>query len=263
MTSDEFLRTAEYSSAAETEADPEARRFMRMRLHFDPYSATAVIDYEKLKQRLSEFDIVGMLSRELSKTRVHQPLTRRLINAVRHLDPVTRDDAIRSILKNLRLLSPLMPVVLIMFRDLIEDIDANVRQDIFSKLRALLGSDSFVSTLPVTTAYAVRVLAFDPSDEADAVLDETYARSRSPMVRRDTILAMCRHKSYHWLSDLRRKYVTLTQWERQSLLVCSHELGDEGKKWLDNIRKTLGPHEQLLIEWVRYRRDVNRWRVPI
>lgn len=104
----EFLASSDFAS--ENQADsPEAaqaRSFSRIRLRYDPYSPTAEEDYESLKQELSKFDIVGMLGRELAKSRIDEGLTRRLISAVRHLPRAAQNSAVSSLILSLEVLYP-------------------------------------------------------------------------------------------------------------------------------------------------------------
>jgi hypothetical protein len=69
-------------------------QLLRFSLHFDPYSRSAHGDYERLKNEIRKFDIIGLLKEELSKSRVHTALARKIIAAIRYLEPPTRNDAV-------------------------------------------------------------------------------------------------------------------------------------------------------------------------
>lgn len=133
MTSKEFLSTSEFSTPEEHEAerDTEERAFRRLRVYFDPYSQTAESDYEKLKAELSKFDIVGMLGRELSKSRIDEGLSRRLISALKHLKPAVQNDAVKSLINSLDLLYPIYPAVMLLCRGLLDTLDPNVKEELF------------------------------------------------------------------------------------------------------------------------------------
>jgi len=97
-------------------------------LHFDPYSRSAHGDYERLKNEIRKFDIIGLLKEELSKSRVHTALARKIIAAIRYLEPPTRNDAVLSILQNVDVLYPIFSSVLLMFDAIFGD---------FSRRRAM------------------------------------------------------------------------------------------------------------------------------
>jgi hypothetical protein len=101
MTSSEFRATnpllieqveERAEKAGEEAAEIHSRTaLMRFSLNFDPYSPTAEKDYQELKSEIKKFDILGMLRSELSKSRVHTALTRKIIAAIRHLDGRPRE----------------------------------------------------------------------------------------------------------------------------------------------------------------------------
>src|SRR5205823_2716802 len=69
MTSREFERSTELME--DTPQRQQAHAFLNLSLKYDPYSPTAVQDYEALKSAVAGFDITGMLGREINKSRVH------------------------------------------------------------------------------------------------------------------------------------------------------------------------------------------------
>ncbi|GAI84120.1 unnamed protein product, partial [marine sediment metagenome] len=72
MTAPEFLETSALSDVNEPENQEEKdkRNFIRIHLHYDPYSDTADEDYKALCEEINKFDIIGMLASEMQKTRV-------------------------------------------------------------------------------------------------------------------------------------------------------------------------------------------------
>ena len=55
LSSEEFLSTSEFTEhhTAEDTDEAEARNFLSLRLHYDPYSPTADDDYELIKEELN------------------------------------------------------------------------------------------------------------------------------------------------------------------------------------------------------------------
>ncbi|KAB0484023.1 hypothetical protein BVK86_11670 [Pseudomonas reinekei] len=267
MTSKEFLSTSEFSAPEEHEAerDTEERAFRRLRVYFDPYSQTAESDYEQLKAELSKFDIVGMLGRELSKSRIDEGLSRRLISALKHLKPAVQNDAVKSLINSLDLLYPIYPAVMLLCRGLLETLEPNVKEELFLKLRGLISSGSYITQVPTNLSYTLRVLSADFSEESERLLSLLYKQPLSMMIKRDIILMMAHRGADHWVSNCRKSYSTLTVWERRAMLISSYILEDEGKHWRDSVKQDLNDFEKLILTWAADSKQKNPqgWRVPV
>lgn len=267
MTSKEFLSTSEFSAPEEPEAerDSEERAFRRLRVYYDPYSQTAESDYEKLKAELSKFDIVGMLGRELSKSRIDEGLSRRLISALKHLKPTVQNDAVKSLINSLDLLYPIYPAVMLLCRGLLDTLDTKVRDELFLKLRTLISSGSYIIQVPTNLSYTLRVLCADFSEESERLLSLLYKQPLSMMIKRDIILMMAHRGADHWESNCRKSYATLTVWERRAMLISSYILEDEGRHWRDSVKHELNDFEKLILAWAAEAKQKNPqgWRVPV
>ena len=115
MSREEFLAASPFAEEDQPE-DPESvetKRFVRLRLKYDPYSPTAEEDYHTLEEELRKFDIVGMLAREMRKSRIDEGVTRRLISAVRFLRQPLRDKTVEALIENFGILYPVLPTVMI------------------------------------------------------------------------------------------------------------------------------------------------------
>lgn len=267
MTSKEFLSTSEFSAPEEHEADrdTEERAFRRLRVYFDPYSQTAESDYEKLKAELSKFDIVGMLGRELSKSRIDEGLSRRLISALKHLNPAVQNDAVKSLINSLDLLYPIYPAVMLLCRGLLDTLQGTVKEELFAKLRGLISSGSYITQVPTNLSYTLRVLSADYSEESERLLSLLYKQPLSMMIKRDIILMMAHRGADHWVSNCRKSYSTLTVWERRAMLISSYILEDEGRHWRDSVKHELNDFEKLILTWAADSKQKNPqgWRVPV
>ncbi|MBO9651250.1 MAG: RNA-directed DNA polymerase [Variovorax sp.] len=267
LTAAEFLATSDFADSSEDEAgeDEQARTFRRLRIHYDPYSPSAAAEYEFLIAQLSKFDIVGMLGRELVKSRIDEGLTRRLVGAIRHLAPSAQNDATRSMVESLDLLYPIFPSVMQLCRVLLPTLDVAVQADLYAALRKLIQGDSYITQVPANLAYALRVLATDSSEETEFLLAALYKRSESMMIRRDIILLMAFRKADYWISNCRTTFSTLTGWERRALLIASYILGDEGKHWRESIKNDQSPFDRLVLTWTAESKNKKGadWRVPL
>jgi hypothetical protein len=264
MSSEEFLGTSEFPehNPPETPAEEESRRFLRLRLHYDPYSQTRVEDYEALKEELSRFDIIGMLARELRKGRVHQPLAKRLVSAILYLGPHLRINAVASLIDNLPVLYPVFANVAIVIKSLLPQLDEETKKLIFVRIRRLIEEGSYIVSVPSNLAYAVRILAFDKSEEADETLAKVYRQSPNLSIRRDTILAMARKGADYWISDIKNSFASLSPWEKSALIIASYILADdEGRYWRDSIEGSLNGLQPLILKWANARVNKDKWEI--
>jgi hypothetical protein len=267
LTTAEFIATSEFADPPDDESpeDAQARTFRRLRIHYDPYSTTAVTDYQMLAEQLSKFDIVGMLGRELAKSRIDEGLTRRLIGAIKLLSPPSQNDAVRSMLDSLDLLYPIFPSVMQLCRALLPALEPAVRTSLFDSIRKLVAGDSYITQVPANLAYALRILANDDAEETELLLAALYKKSSTMMIRRDIILFMAYRRADYWLSHCRTTFATLTGWERRALLIASYTLGDEGKHWRDAVKDTQNIFDKLVLTWTAESKSKKGpgWRVPL
>jgi hypothetical protein len=266
MTAQEFIATSEFSeesALADTEEERTARKFRYLRLYFDPYSDTAVEDYEKLKDALSEFDIVGMLQNELKKSRIQQTTTRRLIGVIQHLEPDVKTAAVQTILESLEVLTPVFTSVMLLLKDIVRGTDEEVSRNVFLALHKLFIEESPLISLPINVSYCLRVLAYDSSIQATQLLASVYARSESLALRRDIINIMTQRVNTYWLTDKRKFYSTVPPWEKRALLIASYVLGDEGNHWRGEIKGSLNEYDKIVRDWAGKRKQANKRGLPL
>jgi hypothetical protein len=261
------LATSELADGPEGETpdDERARTFRRLRIHFDPYSPTAEDDYKELSAELSRFDIVGMLGRELAKSRIDEGLTRRLVTAIRHLPAPIQNDAVLSMLASLDLLYPIFPAVMQLCKALIPSLQSDVKLALFEAVRSLIVKNSYITQVPANLAFALRVLSFDDAEETEVLLASVFQDSRSMMIRRDVILMMASRRADHWVSDCKHIFATANGWERRALLIASYTLGEEGDHWRGPLKKDLSAFDRLLMTWTAEQKSAKgvSWKVPI
>src|SRR5262249_3979352 len=121
MTRTEFLRSSPIATPAPTDTrdDSEIKRFLRLRLRYDPYSPTADQDYISLRDEVQKFDITRMLGRELGKSRVDERLVRQLVKSIRFMRSDLQEAAELSLLDNIDALYPVFPTVAILLKTLL------------------------------------------------------------------------------------------------------------------------------------------------
>jgi hypothetical protein len=266
MTRAEFLRSSPLAEpdVADSASEAEARRFLRLRLRYDPYSPTAEEDYEKLADELQKFDVSSMLARELRKSRVDEALVRQLVKALRFMHDDVRNDAVLSLVANLEVLYPVFPTVAILIKAILPSLADSTQEEVFNAVRALIRNGSHIVLVPTNLAYAVRLVAHDRSEETDVLLSELYSGARADMMlKRDILLAMARRRLDYWLSNVLKRYAVLTPWERRALIVCSYVLGDEGRHWREYVKEGLSAVDREFMQWAGERNSGRSWEIPL
>jgi len=259
LTSTEFLETSTFSeiNRPENEKEREKLNFIKIHLHYDPYSDTAEEDYETLRQELNKFDIIGMLTSEMQKTRVAEGLTRKLIKAIAHLDSSIKEKAVLSLLENFQILYPILSTVMILLINIINDISDETKGKIFSTIRGFLEVKSYLFKVPVNLSFAIRVLSYDNSEETDTLLIRIFSETSLMMIKRDIILILAKHDADYWISDQLKRYNAATPWEKRSLLIASYILEDEGREWRKRIKR-LTAFDKLVIEWAGKQKETGK-----
>lgn len=253
MSSDEFLTgsgfVVEHEQKGLSPEDKEELNFLKLRLFYDPYSPTADSDYEDLKNELRKFDIIGMLSREVNKSRINQALTKRLISSVKYLDKQAKKSAALSLIDNFKVLYPVFPSVILLLKSSLNDLDDVTKNAVFQSVRVLFTEDSYIVKVSINMSFAVRLLAYDKSDESDQILTDVFTHVPNDFIKRDVIVAMAMKNADYWVSDTLKHYSSLTDWEKRSLLVASYILGDEGSHWRDKVKSGLSPYDKIVLNW--------------
>lgn len=266
LSKSEFLRSSPVADPEDRNTPNEsmAREFLAFRLAYDPYSQTAAEDYTALQGQLEQFDITGMLAKELRKSRVDEGMAKRLVRAVRYLQPTLRDAAVSSVLRNLNLLYPIFPTVAILLRQTLPDISSATQNEVFETLRGLINDGSHIFLVPANLCFAIRILAQDRAEETDALLIETYERPKTNMmVKRDVILAMAKRRVDYWLSAQVKQFSTATAWEKRALIVASFTLSDEGSHWRRRARNGMQEIDAAFMQWVGAKNSGQQWELPL
>ena len=270
MTSSEFRATSpvatnneDTTDAVATDEPRKSSDLLTFSLRFDPYSPTADEDYQKLKQEIKRFDILGLLKEELAKSRVHIALSRKLISAVRYLDGQSRDDAVVSIINNSDMLYPIFSSALVMMDRVYDELSDSTQLELVERIVDLIRTDSHVFRVDVHLCYALRVLQHAHSEDVQQLLKEIYMDRTSEIIRRDIILIMALWGDWYWLSDMRNHYRQLSGPEKRAFLVASYTLKDEGKHWRKSIRKELNPFEAFILDWAKDRVNKGLRKFPL
>lgn len=163
------------------------------------------------------------------------------------------------------LLYPIFPAVMRLCRALISILQPDVKLALLTALRELIVNNLYITQVPASLAFVLRVLALDDSEETEVLLASVFDDSRSMMIRRDVILMMAARRADHWVSDCKHIFPTANGWERRALIIASYTLDDEGVHWRKPIRKEQSSFDKLLMKWTAEQKNAKgaSWRVPI
>lgn len=266
-----IMKASEYLAILDPPDPPAgtAGAFLNLHIHYDPYSDTAVQDYEQLKSKLGEFDILSLLRHELSKSRINAALTRRLVRALRYMDAALRQQAVLSLLESVELLAPVIPQVMIAIRDSMVDLEPDFVDKVHSAVRKLINDRHYIAQVDLNLAFMIRVLADHHSTENELLLIRLYESPHgfgsgfAPYIQRDIMLILARWGVTYWLSDQKNYISTAHTWVKRAFIVASYALGDEGKHWRGANMRMLGPFEHLIQEWAASKQQNSEWQVPV
>lgn len=269
-----IFTSPEYDLVTESQQQGEpgsaGRRFLGLRLHFDPYATTAVEDYDRMMEQVSEFDILGMLRDEITKGRIHISLTKRLVSALRYMDEDSRAQAVVSLLENVETLAPIIPQVMLAVRQCLDDIDDDdAAAEILSTVRGLIDEDHYVAKNDLNLAYIVRVLGARKAKENERMLIRLYGAAHgygsesAPNIQRDILLTMAKWDARYWLSERKRSFGRDHSWVQRAFRVASFNLGDEGRHWRRSNRPAAGSFEEIVEKWATERASQPGWSVPV
>jgi hypothetical protein len=264
-------------SASEFEAtlrpiDPQpgsASKFLSLHLHFDPYSDTAEEDYELLRERLDEFNILELLSAELAKSRIDAAVTRRLIGALKFLDADIRLQALLSLLQNVETLAPVFPQVMRAVREGLDGLNDDQQEEVQKALRKMVTAKTYVTQVNVNLAYLVQALGKTRSQENEELLTRLYsapqgfAQTPAPNIQREIVLILARWRANYFLHNLRPHFGAMHEWVQRSFIVASFVLGDEGRHWRESAKRRFGAFDTLVMKWAAEKSQVSSWEIPI
>ncbi|MEC5400026.1 RNA-directed DNA polymerase [Uliginosibacterium sp. H1] len=245
----EFISENNFEYDDEKDHGAEASRFLRLSLHYDPYSPTADADYELLKEELSGIDVQRLIARELAKSRVHNAMARKLIDVVRHLPEAQKHQSIQSFIENYGVLAPLFPTLMRLLKREFSDLPAGVRISVIESIGKLIANDSHITQIEINLLYAIRVMSEMHTDESEEMLNLAYRKTASALVRREIMLTMAKWGALHWVSDKKSMFSSFTKWERRSFIICAPLLDDEGKHWLAKAKKGFSLFDSLCESW--------------
>ncbi|WP_205511587.1 RNA-directed DNA polymerase [Longitalea arenae] len=237
----------------------EEQKLLNISIRFDPYSATAVEDYEALKEAVQEIDIIGILSREVNKTRIDQSVTKQAINAIKALTNDRQIQAVKILLDgtNLLTLSPVFTTIIRALRSIYEDLNEEGKSLIDKSLMDLFINESYLTKIEMNLNYIVQILSLKHAPEKETLFIKLFETETNHLLRRQIIMAMTNWNCHYWLVDIKNQFAILTPWERRAVIYSSYFLGDEGRHWRDHNKNLFRNEEELIRDWCSFRKQSN------
>lgn len=265
MSSDEYREIHLFlDPQPNSEVSEDEQKLLNISIRFDPYSATAIEDYEILKEAVREIDIIGILSREVNKTRIDQTVTKQAINSIKALTSEHQVQAIKILLdqNNLVTLSPVFTSIMRAVRSIYEELNSEGQDLVDSSLITLFNIDSFLTKIEMNVSYMMQILSIRHSAEKEALFIRLFETPINHLIKRQIIVAMSNWNCHYWLVDIKNNFTTLTNWERRAIIYASYFLGDEGKHWREHNKNLISKEEKLIKDWCSNRKQ-NRQNILV
>lgn len=266
ISAEEFRHTAQILDPAEAtdKLATEEQKLLNISIRFDPYSPTAVEDYEELKDAVGQIDIIGILGREIAKTTIDSAVSKQAIQAISVLKQNQQEEAIKMLLDgdNLMTLAPVFVTVMRIVRDIYPKCSPEFQKLVDGILCDLYTQQSPLLSVEVNLAYYLQALAGNQTQRKEELLVKLYDETANPLIRRTIILTMARWNCFYWLSDVKNKYGAMSIFERRGFLLASYFLGDEGRYWRDYTKPTWQSPEVYIRDWFSNRFQSNK-SVPV
>lgn len=266
LSAEEFRQTAQLLDPAETtnKLATDEQKLLNISLRFDPYSPTAIDDYEALKEAVAQIDIIGILGREIAKTTIDPAVSKHAIQAITALQPSQQEDAVKMLLdgENIMTLAPVFITVMRVVRDLYTKCSTSFQSQVDEILCDLHNNQSPLLSVEVNLAYYLQALAGNQTQRKEEILIKLFDETANPMIRRLIILTMAKWNCHYWISDVKNKFGAMSVFERRAFMIASYFLGDEGKHWRDYTKSSWASPEILVRDWFSQRFQTNR-SIPV
>jgi len=268
----QILSNVEYSSQVKNilgladstdEDDIKKAKFLSLNLYFDPYSPTAKDDYDELKRKLLNFDILDLLRIELRKSKLHFALGRQLLHAITLLESEQLGLALLMIMDNIKLFYPIFPQVIMTFSKCLAHASPSDQEKIIIRVCALIDDGSYITLPDNNLAFVARLLSKSDLEIAEQTIDSIYVKTTSPIVRVNCVYSMINLRKHHWLSNHKQSYLTMPRSERIACIIASYVLGDEGRHWREHFKNSFTKMELIARDWAANNFQKKDWKIPL
>jgi hypothetical protein len=252
MSKEEFitLTKSKVNGIDEDEHSPLKASFMALPIRYDPYSANANERYNEIKNSLKDFDLLGMLSDELQKSRINQPFSRQLVRSFAALDDNKLSSAYNVICESFNDLYPIFTTIMQVATSNWERFDKPTKEYISDTINQLIKNDSFILKTELNLAYVCKLLSRHNTQTNQILLTEIYNNNINSILITNIITqAMLKWNAHFWLSDLKRAFPTMNALQRRIFIISTYALGDEGEHWRNHNKRNFTFIETIYKDW--------------
>ena len=122
----------------------------------------------------------------------------------------------------------------------------------------LFNESSHLLAVELNVSYYIQSLAQRHSPAKESILLKLFEAHTNHYLRRQIILVMARWERHYWLTDIKSKFKSNTEWERRAIIVASFRLGDEGSHWRKHYKSSWNATETIVRDWAAQRAEMNR-----
>jgi hypothetical protein len=189
------------------------------------------------------------LNEQLARTRVHIPSARKIIEALRLVEPAVRGGAVLSMLDNMTALYPIATTVFQTIYSVFDGLDDHTKALVCEKIIELYDGGHEVMGIENHVAFANRIIAKLDSIPNRAYLHKCFEREASDLVRRDIILIFANWGNFAWLSVFTANFQGISGWQRRAFILASYSMVDEGSHWRGHMKSRFDRFEVMVRDW--------------
>lgn len=216
--------------------EDEASKLREIDVYFDPYSDTAVEEYDSLRETVESLQVQKLLNRELDKSLPDTFLVTQIGRTLRLQEPNMAADLIRTLLGrgNLHAFrgswsSIMRGVASVRSSDEFEDIFLRID----SALDRVLVHSSHLLKAEANLLHFLRVLRFLRTNSRAVFVRNVFEQSRSEAIRRACIDCWRSWRDRPSFTMLRNRWNQLSPESQRMVWLASYSMGDEG----DGLRR--------------------------
>ena len=211
-------------------------------LHFDPYSDTARVEYEKLKKSFESIDIQILLDLEKEKSQPDAFVIAQVGRALKYQEPLVASQICSTLLdpRNLNAFRASWSKILRGVYSVRSNEEfAEIHNGIDDLLDKVLTEATHLLLPESNILHFMRAIRFRRTDARGAFVRQTYENTPSQAVKR-----ACIDCWEHWhdrgsFTGLRNRWQNLGPDEQRALWLASGAFGDDGRHARGQLRKSL------------------------
>ncbi|TAX39735.1 RNA-directed DNA polymerase [Rhizobium leguminosarum] len=234
---------AEYIAAQLGEGEDASVALRELDLHFDPYSDTASVEYEQLKESFENIDIQFLLDLEKEKSQPDSFVLAQIGRALKFQEPQVAAQLCATLLAPRNLDSFRASWSKIMrgvYSVRSNDEFAVVFDQIDTLLDGVTGAASHLLVPEANLLHFLRAIRFKRTELRGAFVRGVYDQSSSQLVKRACIDCWRYWHDRASFTRLRNQWQNLSSDEQRMLWLAAENFGDEGMHARNQLRASLG-----------------------